>query len=304
MLVIQRSSLDLSSIIQSTDYSSLILPSILSKLTISPFSTDWIAMEARLEGKLVGLSLSEIFPLHKMATLSSLVIKPNYRHQGIGRQLFAFTEDKLIQEEKVQTIEVMYEQNDPFTPALEKILASLGWSLGRILLIRCHFNADTFNPPWIQHSYKLPFSMNFFSWKDLLPAERLTIEYLAQQGRFLPYLSPFREEELIDQDTSIGLRQNGVIVGWNITHRLDPSTIRYSSLYIDSHLLHTGYGIQLLAESIRRQKELSIPHALFEVNLMEIDPSWWRFVRKRLMPVANKIERIKRAMRLFTVFLD
>jgi GNAT superfamily N-acetyltransferase len=297
MFKLQRTTLSMPSLLKSSDYSSLIHNSLHLNPTLLSSVTHWVALEARYEGELVGLSLSEIYPLHHNAQLSSFVVKSNYRRQGIGRKLFAFTEEALSQEENVQIIELMYEQTDPYTPFLEKIMASLGWSAAKILLIRCHFNVLTFNASWLHHPYH-PFPMSFFDWKDLTPEDRAYIAYLGHQGRFLPYLSPLREEELIDRETSVGLRRSGLVVGWSITRRPDPSTIRYSSLYIDSSLLQAGHGIQLLVESIRRQKQLLIPHALFEVNLTEIDPSWWRFVKKRLMPTADKIERIKKACRI------
>lgn len=298
MLTFQRSSLPFSTLLQSSDYSALIQQAIFSHLVNSSPVTHWVAIEARLEGELIGLSISEIYPLHQLAQIDSLVVIPSHRRQGIGRQLFAFTENLLIQEENIRVIEVMYEQADLFTPALEKILSSLGWSPATLLLIRCHFDVKAFNPHWFQRSYPLPASMSFFPWKELQLEERGYIEYLAEQGRFLETLSPFLEEKLIDRETSVGLRQKEKIVGWSITRRLNPSTIYYSSLYIDSDLLYKGYGIQLLIESIRRQKQLPIPYAIFEVSVKEIDPSWWRFIKKRLMPHASKIDRIKKAIKI------
>ena len=147
MLEFQRTSLSLPSLLQSPEYFSLIHPSSLPHLTHLSSATYWIAIEARLGGELVGLSLSEVYPLLKIAQLHSIVIKSNRRHQGMGRQLFTFTEDQLVKEEKIQTVELMYEQTDPSTPALEKIMASLGWPIPQLLMIRCHFDAHAFNPP-------------------------------------------------------------------------------------------------------------------------------------------------------------
>ena len=131
-------------------------------------TSQWIAIEASLKGELVGLTLSEIYDekLRRDAQLYSFTVKPDYRQQGIGKQLFAFTQDVLVLEEKVRSFEVYYIQEDPFTPVLEKILASKGWTPGKIFLIRCHFDAYAFNPPWIHYPFRLPPSLSFFSWKN------------------------------------------------------------------------------------------------------------------------------------------
>jgi GNAT superfamily N-acetyltransferase len=304
MLEIKRSPLPLTELAQSPDYTPLIEPTILPFLFRPSRVGKWIPVEARLEGELVGLILVEVYDEGSKYTaqLYSFIVKPAYRQQGIGRQLFAFTQEILVREEKVVAFEFLYTEGDPFTPAIEKILAYQDWTPARTLLIRCHFNVDAFNPAWMHHVYRLPPSMHFFPWKELLPEDKAYINYLGQQRRFLPYLNPFQEEKSIHMETSVGLRQDGRIVGWSITHRLDPETLRYSILYIDQALLHTGYGIQLLVESIRRHKKLSIPRGTLEVNVKEIDPSWWRFIKKRLMPIAQKVDRIKHAMRLFLEF--
>jgi GNAT superfamily N-acetyltransferase len=301
MLEIKRSPLLLAELAQSPDYIPLIRPSILPFLHQPSRVGKWVPVEVRLNNELVGLTLAEVYDdgWQRMAQLYSFIVKPNYRRQGIGSQLFAFTQDLLVKEEKIVSFEFVYIQEDPFTPAIEKILASQGWLPAKTFLIRCHFDAYSFDPPWIHYSFRLPPKMSFFPWKELQPEERKYIEYLGLQRRFLPYLNPFREEELLDKETSVGLRQEGRIVGWSITHRTDPSTLCYLMLYIDSTLLHTGLGIQLLVESIRRHKKLSIPNAVLEINVKEIDPSWWHFIQKRLMPLSQKIERIKRPIRLF-----
>ena len=301
MLEIKRTSFSLAELAQSLDYISLIRPTILPFLHNPSPVGKWIPIEARLEGELVGLILGEVYDdgWKRTAQLYSFIVKPLYRQQGIGRRLFAFTQDVLVKEERVVAFEFLYTEGDPFTPAVEKILASQGWIPTKILLIRCHFDADAFNPSWIHRPYHLPPSMHFFPWKELLPKERSYIEYLGRQRRFVPYLNPFQEEELIKMETSVGLRQENHVVGWSITHQPDPSTIRYSILYIDNSLLHTGYGIQLLVESIRRHKSLAIPNAILEINVKEIDPSWWHFIKKRLIPIARKVDRIKHAIQLF-----
>lgn len=301
MLEFKHTPLPSSTLAHSLAYIPLIKPTILTHLSVISPESYWVAVEARLDNQLAGLALAEVYSHNHFAQLYSFVVKEDYRRQGIGQQLFAFLQKWLIEQEQVQALGIEYERKAPYAPALEKIVASQGWLPPYTYLIRCCFDAQTFNPTWVQRTNPLPPSMTFFSWKDLLPAEKERIHYMHQQGMFPFYLSPFQEETLIDLETSVGLRQEGKLVGWSITHRINPETIRYSILYIDRSLHRSGWGIQLLVASIQRHKQLSlsIPHALFEIKLKEIDPSWWHFVKKRLLPLAHHVERMRWAIQVF-----
>lgn len=299
MLEIRQCPLPPHDLILSPDYVPLIPPPLLHELASQSAVTDWIATEARVGGKLAALALAEIYAYNRLAKLQSLEIGESFKGQGIWRSLFVFIQDFLAKEKKVRGVEWTFDQGSPSAPAVEKILVSLGWPPPELYLMRLHFDAYAFNPRWIQRPNSLPSTMHFFPWKELSLDDRGHIDYLSQQGRFLPYLSPLLKAETIDLETSIGLRQGDTLIGWSITRRPDPSTIVYASLYIDSGLLRSGYGIQLLIESIRRHKALPIPHALLELSLHEIDHSWWHFVNKRLIPLASKIDRIKRTFHVF-----
>ncbi len=293
----QRSSFALSDLLHLPDVLSFIPPILLARLRERTSDPHQIAIEAHLAGELVGLSFAEVYPLHHLAQIDALIVKPTHRNRGIGRALFVFTEDILVQEEGACALEFLYEGRDSSTPALEKILIASGWLPGKWFLLRCHFDLSTFNPEWLYYPPRLSTGIEIFPWERLSTEDRSTIVHLEEQGRFLPYLSPLQSEESIDIDISVGLRDQGRICGWNITQRDSPSTRRYASLYIDRRFLYTGYGIQLLAASLRLQKEKPLPCAIFEANANEIDPGWRRFIHKRLLPLATQIERIKRAYR-------
>lgn len=299
MLEFKRTPLPSSTLAHSPEYIPLIKPEILPQLPLLSSEFYWVAVEAHLHNQLVGLALAEVYPHNHFSQLYSFVVQENYRRQGIGTQLFAFLQKWLIEQEQVQALGIEYERKAPYAPALEKIVASQGWLPPYTYLIRCHFDVRIFNPPWFHRSYAFPPSFQLFPWKELLPAERKHIDYMEQQGMFPPYLFPFQNESQLDLETSVGLRQNGQLVGWSITHRLDPETISYSILYIDRSLHRSGLGIQLLIASIQRQKQSLVPYALFEVKLKEIDPSWWHFVKKRLIPTAQRVERMRWAIHVF-----
>lgn len=301
MLTIKPSLLSPLELTQSSEHLPLIRPFIIPFLKQSSPIRKWIAIEARLNNELIGLALSEVFHDFTIrATLYSLFVKPSYRRQGIGRQLFSFTQNFLTTEEKATSLEFIYTQEDPFSPAIEKILILQGWAPAKTGILRCHFDVYSFNPPWFQSPPPLPHSIHFFSWKKILPKDRRHIELLADQKRILPYLNPLREEASIHGETSVGLRQNKRVKGWCITTHPDPETICYLMLYIDKELLYKGYGIQLLIESIRRQKQLPIQYAFFEVNPIDIDHPWAYFIKKRLLPLAIKVEHFRRAFHFLT----
>ncbi len=281
-------------------YERLILPQALERLKeLTAEEGYWVATEARLDGELVGCAMAQYFSINQTAQLYSLVVKENYRQRGIGQALFQCLETTLKEQDHIFALGFEYEKNDAYAPAIEKILAHRQWNPPKLYLVRCHFDAYAFNPRWIHLANRFPPEMELFKWKDLTAEERKRIAFMRDQGMFLPYLSPFREEQQIDLPTSVGLRYKNQVIGWSITHRLDPDTLRYSALYIDKDFQFSGYGILLLSESIRLHKQLPIPRAIFEINLQEIDLSWRRFVKKRLIPISDRVERMKWAIQIY-----
>jgi len=100
------------------------------------------------------------------------------------------------------------------------------------------------------------------------------------------------EEKIIEYTNSLGLRYKKEVIGWMITHRIAPDTIRYTSLYVDPEYQYKGPSIRLLIESMVLQTRSTIKWALFEINLDQINPSWYKFVQKRLAPYSQKITEI------------
>jgi GNAT superfamily N-acetyltransferase len=64
---------------------------------------------------------------------------------------------------------------------------------------------------------------------------------------------------------SLGLRHQGEAIGWIVTHRVAPDTIRYSSLFVDAKYQKLGRGISLLSQSIQRQIASEIENYTFSV---------------------------------------
>lgn len=281
-------------------YQSWLVPSALIYLDQARETNSYfLGFEAYLNEKWVGFALVEVHSAVLTAELLSIQVAESYRRQGIGTALFLFLQQNLVEKE-CQAIAFQYEQNIPFATALERILQQAGWASPKIYLIRCYYDdVSHFHPSWIDLPPRLPPETEIFLWKNLLPEERSQILFSYEQGRFLPYLLPFRREDQIELLNSLGIRYQGKVIGWNITHRFDPDTIVYSILYINKDYQYLGYAIFLLMQSMHMHKSSSVKKAIFEINLEEIDPSWWRFVKRRLIPYADRVEKFKWAYRAF-----
>ena len=301
-LTFTRSTLPLSSLVKSLPYSELI-PSFLHPTfcSSSSSSTHWVIIEAHKQKKCVGLACAQVYDALEIAQLYGLTVLPPYRQKGIGTALFFEMERVLVQEEKIRSLELTYSSLNENALVIEKILASQKWAPAYTSTIFCYFKVEDFRPIWFETPRKSAQPLQFFSWNEWSREDKQYVDYLIQQGRCLTYLSPFAKKPYpIHEHTSLGIRQGNKIVGWCLTTLRDAATVCYSVLYIDRALFSSSYGIALLKESIQRLKISQIPYALFEVNLKEIDASWWNFIKKRLMPFAYQIEKIKKASRIYT----
>jgi GNAT superfamily N-acetyltransferase len=279
-----------------SEYLSLIIPDahlFFDKALIK--TGNIVAVEARIDQKLVGLAVARIVNDTNHCELVSIMVAESHRRQGIGKALFGQMRN-ILAKEKWGFLRLFYNKSTPSGEALTKIMAAYGWAPPTLHVIRFHFDAYAFDADWLYNLDPFPPEIHLFPWKKRSVQDVFWIEYLGSQGRFLPTVNPDNNSSLIDYPTSIGMRHNEKLIGWSITHRIDPNTIRYSSLFIDHFFKHTTYGIRLLIESIKLHKELPVPRAIFEVNFQEMDRTWGLFIKKRLMPLSDKIEKIHQAI--------
>jgi GNAT superfamily N-acetyltransferase len=219
--------------------------------------------------------------------------------QSVGNALCDYLQRDLVSHKSVQAIGLEYPEDHADAPAIEKIVIEQGWSLPKRYLIRCHFTLASFNPDWFQRllAYPLPSAYTLFQWDELTLSEKKRISHMVEQGMVLPFLSPYFHDQPIERINSLGLRYKGTLIGWCITHRLDETTVRYSTLFVDKDFHMKGIAIRLLAAAIQLQKQSPIPFGLFEANLQKIDRPWRSFIDKRLIPYADKVEKMKWTVR-------
>ena len=150
--------------------------------------------------------------------------------------------------------------------------------------------------PWM-HKYSLPTSFSAFLWSELTKNERMIIQQKQEAEQWYPEsLSPFQDEEIIEPLNSLGLRYKGEVVGWMITHRLTPDTIRYTSLFIRQDFQNLGRAIPLLAKAIYLHNSSKVTKGIFVVEI-ENKPMC-RFVKRRMAPYLTSITETRETFKL------
>lgn len=234
-------------------------------------------------GDAIGLAAAERKEGADEATLLSVAVKPAWRGRGVGSKLLEAIEDEL-RRLGCRKADLTYMSGNPSTPAVERMLARAQWDPPRPRLMICYTTIDRVaQGRWIATPLPAAPGVNVFSWRDLSALER---DQVASDPRVPEGLSPFRDENKIEGAISVGLRKNGEVAGWFLTHRIAPDTVRYSTLYLRADAMSRGWGFGLVAEAIRRHAAGAL--ARIAPNCcMDFSPGnvmMANFVRKKLLP--------------------
>ena len=257
-----------------------------------------IAFAATYKEFPVGLILASYHTILKETNIHSLYVQPEYRQQHISLNLM----QHILEEARKRgslNFTCIYPLNDPYTAAMEKIFASIGWTESRPFMLRCMFNVYLFNTPWIHQDYPFPPDYEEFPWTELTSEDRQELKHMDSQQMIPSSISPFIEEERIEPINSLGLRYKGKIVGWCITHRIAPNTIRYTSLFILPSLQFRKLAMKLLSDSIRMHTITPTPWATFDVPILNVHYSWMHLVKHRLAPYADKVIHFQQAWHVY-----
>lgn len=196
-------------------------------------------------------------------------------------------------------IRAIYEKEHHFSQAVERILDSQGFepSTPRCTVFRC--DSEMGQMPWLDMYFDVSEPFRIIPWIEVDPGEiELVRTGNGEAGEFPQELSPFSETDRIEPSNSMALLRSGKIVGWSITHRPMPDTIRYSSIFVAADIRGLGLAIPLLMESIRRhvRTEMAVqaPKATFVVY--HTNPEMKRMVSRRMAryskEITESVERI------------
>ena len=263
------------------DYDALTFPSLQERWRTRPPRGELVGISAAAGGTMVGFAVAEKLPDHQ-AEMISLLVLPPYRRRAIGTRLVYHLAQELVQQDCRQ-LQVNYQATTLTTLALEPLLHKLGWRSPQLTFLLAETTAAKIaQAPWLDRR-PLPASFSLVPWSDLTVADRQALQHLnAPQS-----LSPFNQDPQIETLNSLGLRHRGNVVGWLLTHRVAPDTIRYSTLYVAEPFQSLGRGVSLIAEGIHRQIVSSVPYCRGAVAVD--NPKMLRFVDRRLRPYLSWI---------------
>ncbi|NEO25082.1 GNAT family N-acetyltransferase, partial [Moorena sp. SIO4A5] len=221
------------------------------------------------------------------AEVLSLFVKPNYRGQGIGTALLTRIE-KVLSLRGCQEVELIYTTGRSGILELESLLRKCNWSPPESRRLICQSTTDKIaKAPWMQLS--MSSSYQIFPWIEITQAERRTIEEQQQQHPWIdPDLVPWKYEKELEPLNSLGLRYRGQVVGWVITHRIAPDTIRYSSMFVRKDLQKRARGMTLVVNAIQLQAQVNIPNCVCSVQITNTAMS--NFVKKHMSPYLTSFE--------------
>ncbi len=239
----------------------------------------------------VGVIFASFYDKIQTARIHMLAIKnsPAYEEELASRLLQELSRH-LIQRGAVLAT-FSFTREESFSPILEKILLANNWKGPKPLIIKCLFKRVDFDPHWWNQEIKLAEGFEEFLLKDLTLKERKDLTHRYEQMSLPDYVYPFgREEKLIELKNSLGLRYNGKIIGWMVTHRISHDIIRYSALYLEEEFASTRYWLKLLIDALHIHKKMvDVPYGLLEINLEQISKQWLKFIERKLFPHACKI---------------
>ncbi len=244
-------------------------------------AADLVVVAARAGSLTVGLAVADLDGTQ--AHVRSFFVEPSHWGRGLGSGLAAALEDA-VRGRGAKRIEAMYEGTSPAAGAAARVAERRGFQPSQPSTLVCRASERMRSAPWM----KRPLSRlyHIFPWGELSDAERAQLK----AARYPAALTPFPDEP-VELLNSLGLRRDGHVVGWMLTHRLGPELIRYTSLFVDPGERALGPGMALLAEAIRRQLDNGVPFGIFGIG--EANEPMIRLVRRRMVPYLDAFQEVR-----------
>lgn len=249
------------------------------------------AFGAYREGDPAGLGLWK-FPEENEADLLSVYVKEEYRDRGTGTELMEESVSQLIDRGR-ERFRVSFEKNRMRTDVLLRILENLGFEERTRQGVMCRNQGPDGigDAPWLEKNL-LPNAFERFPWRNLTEGEREDILRRQEKNEWFPeHRNPFNEEEILEERNSLGLRYQGEVIGWQITHRPVEDLVRYTNMHVRDDLRKFGLVIPLLVEAIRIHLRTDLteeaPKSTFRVR--PENEKMLKFVEEKMEPYLDEV---------------
>ena len=271
-------------------YDPVSFPRLSVRWRLAKPSNPLLASAALSNRQIAGAALAEI--KNGMGAVISWLVAPELRRKGIGAQLLKAVENGL-REKNCIGVCLNFRSDWPNRHAVARVCSGLGWSEPAPVRYLYRSNASKIaSAPWLWNVTPDE-TFEVFPWSELTMEERADIlTRQAESPWYSPELNPFQLSDRFEPINSLGVRFEGKVMGWMITHRTAPDTIQYTSLCLHPSLQGDGKAVGLLAEAIKRQCDSGeAPVGIFMVDVQ--NENMVKFAKRHLEPCMDNITELR-----------
>jgi len=250
-------------------YEAFTFPSFLQKSKARNLQEPFFVVEVVQDRQRVALSVLELLPKESLLKVLSLLVKEEYRRQGIATEILKIAE-KIAYNNQLFVINLIFQNNWDSFKIMPKLLKGLAWNepQKRMILVKLSYK-QVKDLPWFQiKDYPKGFSV-----KPWLSLRQEDFDYINQKQAneqwYPPLLTPFQLPDLVTTEGSLALFYQNKLVGWFITHLTANKTIQITTYFVDAAHRKTRASIALVADAISRVYENGIAEQalfMFEAN--------------------------------------
>lgn len=208
----------------------------------------------------VGLILSTYDQTGATARIHSCWVHPSHRGRRVGTQLF-YKLEKMLKQEGCAQLDGHFRSHWPSVPIIKKLLAGQKWTEPEVDLLMVKGETSKAMRVLLNKETPLPEGYSIFPWTELTEEEKASILHKKQAEDWYPdMLNPFVYEQSINPATSIGLKYQGEVMGWLVSHLISNDTNEFTNIFVDSsHRLFKLTAI-LMREATLRLVESGTPN--------------------------------------------
>jgi cytochrome P450/GNAT superfamily N-acetyltransferase len=268
-------------------YESMTFPKLRTMLAGAGNNSRVVAVGAAAGEQPAGLALAEIWKVGEKATLRSLYVEPEHRRRGVATGLMSEIEE-VLRNRGCESVEVIYMTGKPSTQAVEQLLENGGYGVPQLRSGLAKLSSEALTTlPWAKRT-ELPPGFTICPWAEISDKQRAGIEESQRTKPWIPEeLSPSHFEMGLHLPTSLRLCYHDQVVGWLLTHQLNATTLRFSSVWIRRDLQRVGRWVPLIplvVEGGRRAVDTDFQRVLWLTSALHQD--MMRFNQRWVAPYA------------------